>query len=72
MLFDILKIIFIIIIYLIIQTVVSLTYIKQHVIDNWGQYKCKPVYMATAGLYGYDMTKIFKSVFSRIQLKMPL
>lgn len=60
MLFDILKIIFIIIIYLIIQTVVSLNYIKQHVIDNWGQYKCKPVYMATAGLYGYDMTKNFQ------------
>lgn len=60
MLFDILKIIFIIIIYLVIQTLVSLTYIKQHVIDNWGQYKCQPVYMVTAGFFGYDTATNFQ------------
>lgn len=60
MLFDIIKIVFIIIIYLVIQTLISLTYIKQHVIDNWGEYKCKPVYMATAGFFGYDTTKNFQ------------
>lgn len=54
---DILQIIFIIIIYLIIRTIVFSLYYKQFIIDNWGDYKCKPYIMPIAGYFGFDTNK---------------
>lgn len=60
MLFDILKIVFLIIIYLILYTLVFMTFYKQYIIDNWGQYKCKPFIIPLAGFFGYDVNSTFQ------------
>lgn len=60
MLFDILKIVFIIIIYLILYTLVFMTNYKQYIIDNWGQYKCKPFIIPLAGFFGHDVNSTFQ------------
>ena len=60
MLFDILKIVFIIIIYLILYTLVFMTNYKQYIIDNWGEYKCKPFIIPLAGFFGHDINSTFQ------------
>lgn len=60
MLFEILKIIFITIIYQIIATLIFMSFYKQYIVDNWGEYKCQPFIMPLAGFFGYDVSSNFQ------------
>ena len=37
-----------------------MTNYKQYIIDNWGQYKCKPFIIPLAGFFGHDVNSTFQ------------
>ncbi len=60
MLLEILKITFITIVYLILATFIFMSFYKQYIIDNWGEYKCQPFIIPLAGFFGYDISSNFQ------------